>query len=105
MRQAMDAVLSKTMGYQKAAKLYGVPQSTLAGRVREMMKYQAMLPSEVCFFKIFLGTYLPHFTFTPHPTIPWGIMGLSQSVLIWQLFRVTREIQITTEMEILKIYI
>ncbi|KAJ8710709.1 hypothetical protein PYW08_009224 [Mythimna loreyi] len=43
MREAIDAVLSQTMGCKKAANLYGVPSSTLARRVREMRQYEPII--------------------------------------------------------------
>ncbi|CAG5020839.1 unnamed protein product [Parnassius apollo] len=51
MKQAIDAVLSKTVGYRKAANLYSVPQTTLERHVAKIRKGELSLDSTPSNFK------------------------------------------------------
>lgn len=51
MKQAIDAVLSKSAGYRKAALLHGVPQTTLERHVAKMKKGELSLNSTPGNFK------------------------------------------------------
>lgn len=51
MKQAIDAVLSKSAGYRKAALLYGVPQTTLERHVAKIRKGELSLNSTPGNFK------------------------------------------------------
>lgn len=45
MKRAIDAVLSKSAGYRKAAQLHGIPQTTLERYVAKMRKGEVSLNS------------------------------------------------------------
>ncbi|XP_059061706.1 tigger transposable element-derived protein 6-like [Achroia grisella] len=51
MKQPIDAVLSKTAGYRKAAHLYSVPQTTLKRHVAKIRKGELSLDSTLGNFK------------------------------------------------------
>ncbi|XP_037977944.1 MFS-type transporter clz9 isoform X2 [Plutella xylostella] len=51
MKKAIDAVLSKTAGYRKAAHLYGVPQTTLERHVAKIRKGELSLEATPGNFK------------------------------------------------------